>query len=662
MKNLIAKLKNVDYKRVALEHGEKIGFGVVALIVVIALAGTTWFGYAKTPKEMEDKAASSARNLVASDWPEEKRKEFAPSTYLAQAKLIVTGITGPDRLSYSGPFWSPLYPLKQPIEEPRIPPVEHPIADAGRVIVEVRPLSPSGGSANSNPDIAAAPVPVITEFIRPDQQIAAKAAAPGLRGGVPPPDPTGVLPPGGEGSAAAAATGRGLRFVSVRAIFNLKKTVDSYAKALHAESASEVQDLVELVDFQIERRRAVAGPELWGEWEPVNVQTALDVVAESDYDTEVVETGVTDPVITMPLPRRWYGIWADRATHPDLKNVQLTPEEMEAQRVLNERIREEYEKSRHADEQAKVEKKGFSRDVIDIRRMQREVLKNKRPEDLLRGPGGPPGGPAGFGNRPVVSTQPTAAGRLLLFRYLDFDVEPGEAYQYRIKLILQNPNFGKDLADVVDPSVAAGLTRETEWSEPTPAVVVEDDVDFYLVDVEHRKKDQGTAYVQMFQWVPAFGTFIKDQLPVAFGQFVGGNKKSLRLNVWEPALTEAEVEFNSPSVLVDSRFSPQVVIAEHPDLNLAATAKSRPEKIGIAEQAVVVNRYGEIVRYDTVSQVDARLRKDQYVEQERRPFLNETGDKDKGGTELDKLVNKKKGANDKETTKGPTRNPLKKIR
>jgi len=59
-----------------------------------------------------------------------------------------------------------------------------------------------------------------------------------------------------------------------------------------------------------------------------------------------------------------------------------------------------------------------------------------------------------------------------LFRFVDYTVEPGKQYRYRVKLVLQNPN--QDVADrfLKVPEQSHTSTLETEWSEPTPVVTV----------------------------------------------------------------------------------------------------------------------------------------------------------------------------------------------
>lgn len=75
---------------------------------------------------------------------------------------------------------------------------------------------------------------------------------------------------------------------------------------------------------------------------------------------------------------------------------------------------------------------------------------------------------AGWGE---LATHPALrkAEGILLFRYLDFDVKPGNFYRYRVKLVVKNPNLAYLTSD---PFVSRGMTRETPWSRPSQAVLV----------------------------------------------------------------------------------------------------------------------------------------------------------------------------------------------
>jgi hypothetical protein len=60
-----------------------------------------------------------------------------------------------------------------------------------------------------------------------------------------------------------------------------------------------------------------------------------------------------------------------------------------------------------------------------------------------------------------------------LFRFLDFGVERGRYYRYRVKLEVKNPYFRQQ---TTDPFLAVGATRVTPWSQPSTAILIESKV------------------------------------------------------------------------------------------------------------------------------------------------------------------------------------------
>src|SRR5260221_12855767 len=79
MNNLMTKIKTLDYKQFALQHGEKIGLGVVGLIALLCLGMTNWASdYSGTPDSMIKSADDVANNLKANRWPDTAKQEFLP--------------------------------------------------------------------------------------------------------------------------------------------------------------------------------------------------------------------------------------------------------------------------------------------------------------------------------------------------------------------------------------------------------------------------------------------------------------------------------------------------------------------------------------------------------------------------------------------------------
>jgi len=59
-----------------------------------------------------------------------------------------------------------------------------------------------------------------------------------------------------------------------------------------------------------------------------------------------------------------------------------------------------------------------------------------------------------------------------MFRYFDYTVQPGKSYRYRVRLVLENPNFDLQRYQVESAEQLKGKTRATPWSEPSSLVNV----------------------------------------------------------------------------------------------------------------------------------------------------------------------------------------------
>jgi hypothetical protein len=241
-------------------------------------------------------------------------------------------------------------------------------------------------------------------------------------------------------------------------------------------------------------------------------------------------------------------------------------------------------------------------------------------------PMGMMGAGPGMGARPgqaAVSTVGQAAvGYVMLFRYLDFDVTPGEAYRYRVQLVVRNPNFGQQLDKVRDPSDVEGEFRETPWSEPTAPVVIKSDSNIFLSKVDERTRYRGEAEIKVIQWDPLLGTYIDGDVHVKPGQFVGGVADSDRLDLAAPSLGRKKVLFASKEFLIDSALPVKIIPSEHPDLKLPATGKDAdsPTTLGAPSEVVVMNEFGVVHLLDSESAKTDMVAATKKVENERKPW------------------------------------------
>ena len=100
----------------------------------------------------------------------------------------------------------------------------------------------------------------------------------------------------------------------------------------------------------------------------------------------------------------------------------------------------------------------------------------------MGGPSGPGPGGAGMmgrslGRRGINGQQQVrklkkAEESFYLFRFFDFNAEPGVTYQYRVKLILFNPNWKLETNLVEDPTTVDQMTVQSAFSEPSNSVAL----------------------------------------------------------------------------------------------------------------------------------------------------------------------------------------------
>ena len=663
------KLKSIDFKALFVNHGEKFGLVVIVMIVLLALGRTSWSRYAGTPEDL-DKKAKNARlkftSLTGNPWPKEKAESFKVVDFNDRASQLFARLDLP-RYEFTTPLSQPLYRKRELAREPEYLPVEYLIADPGRAILGIsRAGSTTDSTIADSGTTVEATVPAGTGF-RP-------SGPPGVAGGgITAP---GTLAPGGVAGHAGASpmrsapmansgaagahgdtmhggamsgmggtpsgvTARGVRYVAVRGVFPLQQQMAKYVSALKVMPA-EASTMFELLDFVLERQAAVAGPNPWDtKWETVNVESALEVLREvSDFDLDPVKTGVTDSVITMSLPYRLLEFWGDHATHPNVSEFKLKPEEMERELKLQEKVVEEYEKAK-LQSKPKYERRGLSGGQNDVRQMGQQMMAspsgahgvpsmpsmpNSNMMSGLMGSMNDSGAGGPRMSQAEIKERLTANGRLLLFRYFDFDVQPGMAYRYRVKLVIRNPNFERAAAEVVDPALAEGAERETDWSNISMPAVVPTSINYFLKDVERDpsrddkvRTTRPVANISMFEWKSELGTMVHDTLKIlAIGQFISEKKKSIVVDVASSSYkVDEEVAFLTGDVLLDASGDFDIAPEQHPDLGLR-TDKGRPSiKLGLLPEAIVMTDLGEMKELNPAAEKTTEQALKQRVDAER---------------------------------------------
>jgi hypothetical protein len=225
---------------------------------------------------------------------------------------------------------------------------------------------------------------------------------------------------------------------------------------------------------------------------------------------------------------------------------------------------------------------------------------------------------------------------LYLFRYFDFDVQPGVAYRYRLKLELKNPNFERPLEEVDDPAIIHKPYRETGWSNISNVAVVPESIHYYLKEVERdpslddKPSKKPVASIAMFEWDPKIGTMLADTLRIlSVGSFISDSK--LETWVLDPSVPSFEKKrvprgkddqqaFVTEDVLLDARGDLELSPDQHPDLDLKPEKGKKDVKIGMLPEALVVTGAGVLKELDPFSESDEENALKDRVERERKKY------------------------------------------
>lgn len=678
------KLKSIDFKGLFINHGEKMGMALIAFIVVAVLGSELTSGAWKTSDKVKgsptdlDKQIKDAKARIeapTNTWPLAKSEQFAIVDFNGQARDVFTGMSTA-KYEFTTPMFWPLYRKKEKAREPELNVPLYLIAEAGYASLGTTVKSlmsepsettdpaamPSDSESTLKPGLGAANAPGIgpagappgfgiptATATRPGpgggpgsapgapRSGGARPSTPARPGGAPGPGGAhgggmpammgmGMPEMGGGMGMAGGMTAKGKRYVAVRAIVPIKEQIERAMRALNM-SYADASAAIEYTDFTLERQTAQPGPDPWsGEWEVVDKKYALEVLENSaDFDPDPVPADLQDAVFTMPLPYRLLRYWGDHATHPNIKNFQLSEAEMQREKMMYDKLVEEAEKLQ-VQAEPKIKKKGLTPAVNDLRGLAQSVFStttgSKEMTDYMRqNSNGQNIAGADLKNRM------SASGRLYLFRYFDFDVQPGMAYRYRLKLELKNPNFERPYEEVEDQTVTKGPYRETGWSNISNPTVVPDTTNYYLKNVERdpvreeKYNRKPVANIAMYEWDANFGTMLADTIRILnVGQFIAEKKKSWVLDPGTPTFEEKEVAFATEDMLLDASGDLELQPELHPDLQLKPEKGRKDVQVGMLADALVVTGNGELKKLDSMSDVREERSMKQQVEEERKNF------------------------------------------
>ena len=140
--------------------------------------------------------------------------------------------------------------------------------------------------------------------------------------------------------------------------------------------------------------------------------------------------------------------------------------------------------------------------------------------------------------------------KALMFRSLDFAVEPNTTYRYRVRLVVKNPNFER--SDVNPGTNVSDEELKGEWSQPTVAVAVPADVSTYAqLPAQDNRRDDVVMF-QVVRWNPATGQTVVKTDDAGPGFVIGEYGTVQEPSVDGSGAKSVNIDFNSRSIVLDA--------------------------------------------------------------------------------------------------------------
>ena len=459
------KIKNIDYQQLLVDHGEKLALGMIAVICLFAIWGTSWATTDLHPEQFKSQARATREAMLSPDnsWPEEERKKHldVPDISLQASRLQEFDDDALARLSYSADMTWPLIDRQEPISPINFLPLDQMIASTGKFLMparrsreesedeeegeefsaeeleeahqesmfEIRKGRSGGGAAGG------ADADLLEMMMGGEAYGGGRSEQRNTGGGGEEADLMVMMMGGdayggaGTGGEREAQPSEGLHYVAIRGLFPLRETQRNVAAAMHlSKTAKILKDLVAVNNFEVQRKARRPGNSPWsGEWVPVDLRSAIEILARADgQDGDVIAPAITDPVITQPLPPRFMGHWTDDGSHPGLAKYELSEEDKELLRKHNEMLEEVNLQSNEGRQRGAgaSERGGFAALSRDIREYRRNIMTDsdlkteyeRSWSQSLKDAGEDPA----EAQRRLRSLETEAAGsHLLLFRFFD---------------------------------------------------------------------------------------------------------------------------------------------------------------------------------------------------------------------------------------------------
>ncbi len=348
-----------------------------------------------------------------------------------------------------------------------------------------------------------------------------------------------------------------------------KKQLEEIKRALRLPTTAEAQQWGPTYEgYEVQRRVTQPSPdgtpEVVSDWAPYNFEEKYLELINSRKVADTFEDGYLsyfiryDMQLALPLPQ----LVSELGKYPDI----TLPNILNSINKLKEAGKEKIPPSETAE---RLKGQNLSKDNIYHPQVgDGNALYGDKNVTGVGGAKQPklnsPTGPGTVGPDPKANTAAPTEIDSLLLRFIDVDIEPGYTYEYRIRVKMKNPNFGRT-TEVSNPADAKVETLYSKWFSidsrnsritiPPEQYVYAADVGTYRRTIEEtyaaarerelrdrlQVKDY-QAVVEICRWLPSVtldsgtqrepvGAWVVADVPVGRGEYVG-KKTYVKLPLW----------------------------------------------------------------------------------------------------------------------------------
>ncbi len=296
---------------------------------------------------------------------------------------------------------------------------------------------------------------------------------------------------------------KGYRWVAITGVLDHVKLLENYRAAL--KNANIAHPNYARLDLQ---RRTLQEDGTWSAWEDVDEGKNLDILDNLPYaEEELAPEKVRPDNLVDPLPFLKAGLWAKvhvaRFVSKEALDLPKEPEPEQKGMAGMMGGRGMMQDQMAAMMQSNSGMRGS---------MQSAMQQNQMSMMNMMG--------SGVGSSESAGNFWKSEESQVMIRALDFTAERGNSYRYRVRIVVFNPNFGRD--DIAPAVNKKDKYLEGPWSKSTDIVTMPPDIEPYAVNYLPPNAQSGAKLrFQVISFNPTDGWTVPRRVDAGVGDVIG---------------------------------------------------------------------------------------------------------------------------------------------